>query len=146
MVRMIHRLSSLACGALIGLLALSFAALPATAALTTLVLDGRSVSVVASLLNQSIEASLKGRVGERFLFELGDALENVASLDPGNAGWQRDLVVSNYKLANHLARAEDPAAANYWRGCHTVLRHMKARGMFLDPPLVSLLEQLDRTL
>ncbi len=70
--------------------------------------------------------------------------ERLAAADPGNAGWQRDLVVSNRMLARHLNRLQDPEAANYWRDCHNILRRMKARGMFLDPPLAALLEQLDR--
>jgi tetratricopeptide (TPR) repeat protein len=72
-------------------------------------------------------------------------LERLATTDPAHAGWQRDFAVSNYKLATHSEQAQDPAAVDYWRRCHSVLRHMKASGMFLDPPLIQLFEQLDRT-
>lgn len=70
--------------------------------------------------------------------------ERRAAADPRNADWQRDLVVSNYKIANRPPQAQDQGAADYWRACHDILRRMKANGMFLDPPLVGLLEQLDR--
>jgi tetratricopeptide (TPR) repeat protein len=84
--------------------------------------------------------------------------ESLAATDPANTRWQRDLVVSTFNLACLLQLAQDEgrplvqildllgeqAAADYWRSCHTVLRRMKAAGMFLDPPLTQLLEQLER--
>jgi len=69
--------------------------------------------------------------------------ERLAATDPGNAGWQRNLVVSLYTLATQCDRVSDPASAEYWRRCHAVLQYMRANGMFLDPPLAQLLEQLD---
>jgi len=71
-------------------------------------------------------------------------LEHLAEQDPGNAGWQRDLVVSHYKLGQ-WAQSHDPgSAAAHWRKCYEVMRRMRAGGMFLDPPLVQLLGQLEQ--
>ena len=73
----------------------------------------------------------RGRVGERFLFELNEAVENSVSLDiratlaqsagsafeelaaadPGNAGWQRDLSVSHNKIGDVLTAQGNLAAA-----------------------------------
>lgn len=69
--------------------------------------------------------------------------ERLAAADPRNAGWQRDLAVSYFKLATHCTRTNDADAADYWRRCHAVLQGMRAAGMFLDPPLLQLLGQLD---
>ncbi len=56
---------------------------------------------------------------------------------------KRDLIVSYYKLATFHEQAGNDAGA-YWRRCHTTLRAINDAGMFLDPPLVQVLEQLDR--
>jgi tetratricopeptide (TPR) repeat protein len=69
--------------------------------------------------------------------------EPLAMSDPGNVDWQRDLVVLYYNLASHCDRTHDATAPEYWRRCHEALGRMRANGMFLDPPLVQLLEQLD---
>jgi hypothetical protein len=67
--------------------------------------------------------------------------EWLAAADPGNAGWQRDLVVSNRKLATFSGKT-DPV---YLGRCHDTLQGIRAKGVFLDPPLVQFLTQLDDT-
>jgi len=69
----------------------------------------------------------------------------LAEADPGNAGWQRGVTVSCYKLGNFCQQAGDGSeAATYWGRCRDILRSMRDRGMFLDPPAVQVLEQLER--
>ena len=72
------------------------------------------------------------------------AAERLASADPSNATWQRDLAVSHYKLAGiHRGAgnaAEERAAL---LRCREVLRGMRAAGMFLDPPIARLLAELE---
>jgi hypothetical protein len=63
--------------------------------------------------------------------------------DPRNADWQRDIVVSFYRLASLAQQAGRPESGDYWRRCRDVLRNMNAKGMFIDPPLVQLLQQLE---
>ena len=71
--------------------------------------------------------------------------ERLSSQDPGNAGWQRDLAVSYYKLADFHQNAGDPAQAReHLVQCRDVLRGMRSRGMHLDPAAASLLERLER--
>jgi hypothetical protein len=114
---------------------------------------------------EALPADTLGRLGNRWVFDLSDAIANEASLgarravveaacrrlerlaaqDPSNAAWQRDLVVSHYKLATLADQQADAATAREeWQRCHAVLRRMQAARMFLDPPLVELLEELDR--
>jgi len=71
--------------------------------------------------------------------------ERLASADPSNAGWQRDLAVSFHKLAGMCEQTHQAAeAAQYWIGCRDVLRGMRRRGLFMDPPIVAVLDQLER--
>jgi hypothetical protein len=58
---------------------------------------------------------------------------------------ERDLLAARAfpALEEQLAQHYITAATKYFRDCHRVLRHMKESGMFLDPPLVELPEQLD---
>ena len=70
--------------------------------------------------------------------------QRLARSDPGNSEWQRDLVVSHFKLYQCASAAEDEAVAQlHLSECATVLRAMKGKGMFLDAPLQGLLKQLD---
>ena len=74
-----------------------------------------------------------------------EILERLASSDPGNAEWQRDLAVSHYKLAqvaNEAGRQEE--AVGHVLRCREVLRGMRERGMHLDPTAATVLEQLER--
>jgi tetratricopeptide (TPR) repeat protein len=74
--------------------------------------------------------------------------ERLAAADPGNAGWQRDLVVSFFKLgsiAGQGGKVEKQQASTWWYRCHETLVKMKRSGMYLDPPLVQLLEKLQRS-
>ena len=73
--------------------------------------------------------------------------ERLAAQDPQNAGWQRDLAVSFSMLyhSNHAAGNDEEAARALHR-CHEVLERMRRAGMYLDPPLQQLLEQLDEQL
>ena len=73
-----------------------------------------------------------------------DIRERLAAADPGNAGWQRDLVVSFHNLATTSSQSENkPTAQAFWHRCHQTLLWMKESGMYLDPLLVQLLEQMD---
>jgi negative regulator of sigma E activity len=52
--------------------------------------------------------------------------------------------VSYYKLATTLAQQGDGAQSEqHWNLCRDTLRRMARAGLFLDPPLVQLLEQLE---
>ena len=70
--------------------------------------------------------------------------ERLAAADPHNAQWQRDLAVSFYKLAAfHNEAGQHQNAAARLRQCREVLRGMRDRGMYLDPPVARLLAQLE---
>lgn len=71
--------------------------------------------------------------------------ERLSSSVPGNAEWQRDCVVANFKLAGVVNMAgEKEEEDKHLIECMEGLRGMKAKGMFLDPPLVKLLEDLEK--
>jgi tetratricopeptide (TPR) repeat protein len=69
--------------------------------------------------------------------------ERWAAADPSNAEWQADLAHCYRHLAIHGTSTSDAGAGHYWRRCREVLRQMRANGMFLEPPLAKLLEQLE---
>ncbi len=69
--------------------------------------------------------------------------EELRERDRNNGGFARDLVVSFYKIAKLYQQSDDSSKAqDYWKRCRDALLEMKSSGMFLDPPLVQLLEQL----
>lgn len=46
-----------------------------------------------------------------------------------------------------MSKGGDAGQTRSWRvRCRDVLRGMRGRGMFMDPPIVKLLNQLERTL
>ena len=92
----------------------------------------RNVSWIAALLTQpGLTDPQVASLGNRFLFDLGGAIENTADLparqalivaaqracerlaaaDPSNAGWQRDLFARHTKLGNVLLAQGDLAGA-----------------------------------
>ncbi len=73
--------------------------------------------------------------------------EHLAASDPGNAGWQRDLAVSYYKMAD-VAKAAGRSSEEreHLLRCREVFRSMRERGMHLDPQAAGVLEQLEAML
>jgi hypothetical protein len=68
----------------------------------------------------------------------------MAAADPTNALGQRELMGSYYLLATLFDKAQkNQIRQKYWESCRDTLRHMRRAGMFLDPPLVDLLTQLE---
>ncbi len=72
-----------------------------------------------------------------------EILEPLARALPNDVNAQRDLVVSHYKLAELDQDGDPGSAVAHWRTCYEVLCRMQAAGMFLDPPLVELLADLE---
>lgn len=66
-----------------------------------------------------------------------------AAAEPSNSQWQRDLVVSYYKLATFAKQTNSGDATAYWQKCLVVLRRMRDRQMFIDPPVAQLFQQLE---
>ena len=70
--------------------------------------------------------------------------DQLATADPGNAQWQRDLVVSYVKLAETAAAGPRPAsAATHYREALHVARDLAASGRLApaDARMVEALEQ-----
>jgi hypothetical protein len=60
----------------------------------------------------------------------------LAASDPGNAGWQRDLIVSNVKLAEiSAANGRLPKAAEHYRAALTTAEVLAANGRLAPPTL-----------
>ena len=59
--------------------------------------------------------------------------ERLAAADPSNAGWQRDLWVSYWRMADMLERSGEKEAIDWWRRAYAVLSSMKQRGLFISP-------------
>ena len=92
----------------------------------------------------SAEAEAPLSIGVRIVEPTKHALEKLAAQDPGNAGWQRGLVVSYYRLATMAAQQGDHAGANSsCMRCHAIMHRMRQAGMSLDPQLGKLFAQLD---
>jgi len=70
--------------------------------------------------------------------------ERLAKQDPGNAVWQRDLVVSYYKLAD-LAEKQGakPAALDNYRKAQAIVSAMSDRGI-LAPSDTWMIEDLEK--
>ncbi|HOX87357.1 MAG TPA: hypothetical protein PKW76_14165, partial [bacterium] len=68
--------------------------------------------------------------------------EKLAAADPSNSSWQRDLVVSYYKLASFVEQSQSGDSDVYWQKCLAMLQNMRDKNMFLDPPIANLLQQL----
>ena len=71
--------------------------------------------------------------------------DKLAAADPGNAEWQRDLIVSHWKLADLLERMPDRAAeaAGHWSQALAIARNLAATGRLAptDAYFVETLEQ-----
>ncbi len=67
--------------------------------------------------------------------------ERLVAADPGNAGWQRDLVVSYWRLAQMSERANAADAPGWWRKAYEHLSGMKQRGI-ITPTDQQYLDQL----
>lgn len=69
--------------------------------------------------------------------------ERLATSDPANAVWQRDLAVSHQRMAGIAEKMGDNAGHLVGlRKCLAVLEGMQQRGMHLDPLLARVHEQL----
>jgi hypothetical protein len=67
----------------------------------------------------------------------------LAAADPSNAGWQRDLAVSHYKLAMFARQQGNEAGLeSELRMCFEVLHAMKQRNLHFDPQLAQVYQQL----
>ena len=71
-----------------------------------------------------------------------DIRERLARADPSNAGWQRDLFVSYYKLGEIARKTGKPAWRDYWQRAYEVLSSMMARGLFVSQNDTNVLAQL----
>jgi hypothetical protein len=49
----------------------------------------------------------------------------LCSADPSNALWQRDLRVSDWRMADMLERSGEKEAIDWWRRAYAVLTSMK---------------------
>ena len=70
--------------------------------------------------------------------------ERLAAADPSNAGWQRDLWVSYWRMAHICESTGSGDAINWWRKAYEVLSGMKQRGLFLSPQDEGYLEHLQQ--
>ena len=72
--------------------------------------------------------------------------DQLAAADPGNAEWQRDLIVSHWKLADLLERPDRAAeAAGHWSQALAIARTLAATGR-LAPTDAYLVETLEHRL
>jgi len=73
------------------------------------------------------------------------ALSHLALADPSNAGWQRDLAVSHFKLATFARQSGDEAGfMTELRACFEVLQQMKRRNLHFEPQMAQVYQQLAR--
>jgi hypothetical protein len=55
--------------------------------------------------------------------------EKLAAQDQGNAEWQRDLVLSHWRLADLAEKRREPAAAGrHWRAALSLARELETSG------------------
>jgi hypothetical protein len=55
----------------------------------------------------------------------------LAAADPSNAGWQRDLSVSYWRMADMAEKTGTADAREWWRKAYEQLSGMKQRGIML---------------
>ncbi len=68
-------------------------------------------------------------------------MQRLAAADPSNAGWQRDLFVSYWRMADIAEKTGTGDALEWWRKANDLLAGMKQRGIML-PTDEQYLEQL----
>lgn len=93
---------------------------------------GRVANTVVFDLNDALAISGEARTeGPRFelLRAARQSLERLAAADPSNAGWQRDLVVSCWRMADIAEKAGQSDAQIWWRKAYEQLAGMKQRGV-----------------
>ena len=74
-------------------------------------------------------------------------LQRLYEQNPNDAQVVRDLAVSHFKMYRFAQdTGQDETGMPHLRACHQILRDMHRRGMFLDPPALDLLKQLDDAL
>ncbi|MBM3318461.1 MAG: tetratricopeptide repeat-containing protein, partial [Candidatus Eisenbacteria bacterium] len=56
-------------------------------------------------------------------------LERLAAADPSNAGWQRDLIVSYWRMADIAEKSGQDDARAWWRKAYEQISSMKRRGI-----------------
>jgi hypothetical protein len=73
--------------------------------------------------------------------------EKLAAADPGNAGWQRDLIVSHWRLADTQERlpGREDEAASHWAAALEIARRLADEGR-LAPADGYFVEELERRL
>jgi hypothetical protein len=59
-------------------------------------------------------------------------MERLATVDPGNAGWQRDLCASYWRMATMNEKTNPGNAMMWWQKMYDQLSGMKQRGLFLS--------------
>jgi hypothetical protein len=76
-----------------------------------------------------------------------DIIQRLAAFDPGNAGWQRDLWVSCWRMADRAEQSANPnEASTWWRRAYDVLSGMKRKGLFISPQDEPFLRRLEEKL
>ena len=81
--------------------------------------------------------------GARAAYEASLAIrERLAAADPGNAGWQRDLWVSYWRIGSVAEQAGDDDAVEWWRKAVETLEGIKRRRLFMSPQDEQVLEDL----
>ena len=76
-----------------------------------------------------------------------ETLERLYAQNPNDAQVARDLAVSHLKLYQIAQQTgEEEMGMEHLQTCHRILRGMHQKGMFLDPPALQLLKQLDDAL
>jgi len=66
--------------------------------------------------------------------EFSNTAKKLTAIDPGNTGWQRDLWVSFWSLADLAERQNKPdEARGYWEQAFSVLTSIEERGLHLSP-------------
>jgi tetratricopeptide (TPR) repeat protein len=69
--------------------------------------------------------------------------EGLAEADPSNAGWQRDLYVSYWRLAVMVEKLGQPEAAlGHWRQAYKVLQGIADRGLHMTAEDLAFLDEL----
>lgn len=68
--------------------------------------------------------------------------QRLAAADPGNAGWQRDLWTSYWRMGAMTEQSRVGDAREWWRKAYDVLADMKRRQLFVSPQDEQFLDQL----
>jgi len=91
-----------------------------------------------------IKAAQGDLAGALKAYEASQAIaERLAVADPSNAGWQRDLYVSHWRLAKTAEqRGQREEAVGHWRQAYKVLQGITDRGLHVTPEDRAFLKEL----